>query len=122
MSRRRTLRFKIAGFVLAIVVIIRVGSLFIAPDATGIAIGVRRSDLKTDVVCGVYLDCGDVWYSPYIVPEPFDPITGAQTLQHGDYQWDSALGFRLIPYFATNKDWYYAAGAPFWVVFIVCGI
>src|ERR1043165_211594 len=107
MLRRRTLRFKVAVLVLAVTAVIRVWSLFVSYDTTGIAIGVRRSHESTGIVGGVYLGCGDVWYSPYIVPNPIDPIAGAQTLQHSDYRWDSVIGFRLIPYFATNQDWYY---------------
>src|SRR6266566_279767 len=109
MSRRRKLWIGFWILVLTISAGIRLWSLFIDPGATGLVLGARRYEDSYDVVCGICLRGGDIWYFPYVIPFVFDDSGNApDTLQWNDYQRDSLLGFRFIPYFPAKQDWYCA--------------
>jgi hypothetical protein len=94
---------------------IQVWTLFIDPMASGLVLGLRRYENNYDLVCGICLRGGDIWYFPYVIPFVlYDSGNRPHTLQINDYRSESILGFRFIPYFPTRRDWYCAVVAPFW--------
>jgi len=106
------------GFCLLVLSIsagVRIWSFFIDPGATGLVLGARCYEQNYEAVCGICLRGGDIWYFPYVIPFVLeDSGNSPNTLQYNDYQRDSLLGFRFIPYFPTKQDWYCAVVAPFW--------
>jgi hypothetical protein len=94
---------------------VQIWTLFIDPMASGLVLGLRRDKNDYELVCGICLRGGDIWYFPYVIPYVFyGSGNRPRTLQFGDYQSDGLLGFRFIPYFPEKWDWYCAVVGPFW--------
>ncbi|HEV8605334.1 MAG TPA: hypothetical protein VGQ99_08215 [Tepidisphaeraceae bacterium] len=85
----------------------------------GVAVGARRFRDEYHLICGIHTIDGQVWYYRSVIPTEFDYPD--KVVESHTRRWEF-LGFRYIPYFATPRDWYYAAGVPFWFLVVPSGI
>src|SRR5688572_21856474 len=86
---------------------------------TGFALGLRRYG-ELEPVCGVYLFQGDE--RDDLRGQPTDEawyVGGGPLVSH---PYRGMLGFSLMAWFPTARDWYLVVGIPFWFVGPVSGL